>query len=131
MDYDFERSDFPIYRGIRNQKGYGLGGVFRKLFRFIIPIIKQHSVPILRSVGESALKGATNFASDTLAGQNIKDSANRRLMETLNELKDKAGMKGSGINKRKFQDDFGYSKKKKKLTRNIKKTKRRKKDIFD
>jgi hypothetical protein len=134
METEYEKSDFPVFRGMRNQRGYGLGGVFRKLFRYIMPVIKQHGMPILKSVGESAVKGAANFATDTIAGKNIKESANKRLMETFDELKQKAGMKGSGINKRKLIENFNFIRKKQKLTRKINPTKKkfsRKKDIFD
>jgi hypothetical protein len=134
MEMEYEKTDFPIYRGIRHQRGYGLGGVFRKLFRYIMPKIKQHGIPILKSFGESAVKGAANFAQDTIAGKNIQESGNQRLMETINELKQKAGMKGSGINKRKLENNFNFITKKQKLIQKLKKTKKkvkRRKDIFD
>ena len=98
-----------------------------------MPIIKQHGIPILKSVGESTVKGAANFATDTIAGKNIKESANK-VMETFDELKQKAGMKGSGINKRKLLENFNYTHKKPKLTQKINRKKKkltRKKDIFD
>jgi len=114
-------NDFPIYRGVINQRGYGLGGVFRKIFRYIMPIIKTHSLPILKSVGKATLKGATEFANDALDGKDIKESAEKRLLETLNDLKLKTSFqKGSGI--------------KRKLTRKIQKKKSKNKrisDIFD
>ena len=83
---DHEEFNFPVFRGMRHQRGYGLGGIFRKMFRYIMPIIKQHGIPILKSVGESTVKGAANFATDTIAGKNIKESANKRLMETFDEF---------------------------------------------
>jgi hypothetical protein len=134
MEMDHEEFNFPVFRGMRHQRGYGLGGIFRKMFRYIMPIIKQHGIPILKSVGESTVKGAANFATDTIAGKNIKESANKRLMETFDELKEKAGMKGSGINKRKLLENFNYTHKKPKLTQKFnhkKKKLTRKKDIFD
>ena len=139
MDYeDFysKQSDFPVYRGIRHQRGYGLGGVFRKLFRFIIPLMKEHAMPILKSVGESAIKGAANFAQDTIAGKNVKESVSKRLSETVDDLKRKASMNGSGINKRKnySEIDFFENKIKKKKLNNKKrkkKSEKRKSDIFD
>ena len=108
---------FPVYRGIRYQKGYGLGRVFSRLFRYIMPIIKEKGLPILKSVGETALKGVSNLASDALKGKNIKQSAEERLMETFSELKNKAGMQGNGINR-------------KKLTRELKKKTQKEKKTF-
>ena len=115
-------SDFPVFRGVKYQTGHGLGGVFKKLFRFIMPIVREHGLPLLRSVGETALKGVSNLASDAIKGKNIKESAEQRFKETFNELKDKSLMKGSGINR-----------KRKSLIRTLihKKSKKKKKDIFD
>jgi hypothetical protein len=121
MDYEKYYNDqieFPTYRGVRYQRGQGLGGVFRKLFRWIAPIIKQHGAPILKSVGESGIQGLTNFAKDALEGKDIKQSAQDRFTETIDDLKKKATMKGNGI-------------KRKKLIRKLKKIRKRKLDIFD
>lgn len=115
-------TSFPVYRGVRYQKGFGLGGVFRKLFRYIIPIIKEKGIPILKSVGETAIKGVSNLAKDALSGKNVKQSAEQRMMESFNELKQKAGMTGNGIKRRR-----------KKLTRKVNFNFKKKKhlDIFD
>jgi hypothetical protein len=40
-------SDFPVYRGYANQRGYGLGGIFKTLYKFIMPMFKTHALPIL------------------------------------------------------------------------------------
>ena len=124
MDYEKYYNDqieFPTYRGVRYQRGYGLGGVFRKLFRYIVPFVKEHYVPILKTVGKTALNSATNLANDALEGKNIKESAKQRLKETFEDLKKKADMKGNGINKGR----------KRQLTRKLKANKKRKLDIFD
>ena len=98
--------------------------------------MKEHAIPILKSVGESAIKGAANFAQDTIAGKNVKESVNKRLSETVDDLKRKASMNGSGINKRKnySEIDFFENKIKKKKLNNKKrkkKSEKRKSDIFD
>jgi hypothetical protein len=93
MDYEKYYNDqieFPTYRGVRYQRGQGLGGVFRKLFRWIAPIIKQHGAPILKSVGETGLQGLTNFAKDALEGKDLKQSAQDRFTETIDDLKKKS-----------------------------------------
>jgi hypothetical protein len=113
---------FPTYKGVRYQRGYGLGNVFKRFFKWIVPIIKEKAVPVLKDVGkkvgESVISGTTNFARDALDGKDIKESAKTRFEETKNEIKSKIEQRGEGINKRK-----------KKLIRTI--SKRHKKDIFD
>ena len=113
---------FPTYKGVRYQRGYGLGNVFKRFFKWIVPIIKEKAVPVLKDVGkkvgESVISGTTKFARDALDGKDIKESAKTRFEETKNEIKSKIEQRGEGINKRK-----------KKLIRTI--SKRQKKDIFD
>ena len=114
--------NFPTYKGVRYQGGYGLGNVFKRFFKWIVPIIKDKAVPVLKDVGkkvgESVISGTTNFARDALDGKDIKESAKTRFEETKNEIKSKIEQRGEGINKRK-----------KKLISTI--SKRQKKDIFD
>ncbi len=31
---------FPVYRGLRQQRGHGIGGLFRGLFRTVVPMLK-------------------------------------------------------------------------------------------
>ena len=81
-----------------------------------MPIIKEHGVPILKSVGSSILKGTTNFADDAIQGKDFKESAKRRIEETFDELKSKANMRGKGYKKRR-------------LTKKLKH--KRKNDLFD
>ena len=105
MDYDKYYLDqatiFPTYKGIRPQRGNGLGNVFKKFFRWIMPIVKAHAKPVLKSVGESVLKGTTEFAKDALDGKDLKESAKSRIIETTEDLKSKFNMKGKGINTKK------------------------------
>lgn len=130
MDYEKyflqPQNTFPTYKGVKYQGGYGLGNVFKRFFRWIVPIIKEHAVPVLKDVGkkvgESVLTGTTNFARDALDGKDIKESAKTRLDETTKEIKNKFYQKGEGINKRK---------KKKKLIQTIRNKKKIKLDIFD
>ena len=45
-------SGLPVFTGYPNQKGYGLGGVFRQLFNWFAPLIKTHALPLLKKGGE-------------------------------------------------------------------------------
>ncbi len=57
------------YRGTRMQRGYGIGGIFRSLARFAMPLFKKSA----DSVGKRALKAATEVGQDVLDGKNFKE----------------------------------------------------------
>jgi hypothetical protein len=91
----------PVYRGVQFQRGYGLGGVFRKFFTWVIPILRQHAIPIAKTFGEEVIKSASNLANDALEGKNIKDSAKIRIDESMKNLSRKAGVQaGEGYKRR-------------------------------
>ena len=57
MDYEKyflqqQPTNFPTYKGVRYQGGYGLGNVFKRFFKWIVPIIKDKAVPVLKDVGK-------------------------------------------------------------------------------
>lgn len=48
--------NLKVYTGTTYQNGYGLGGILntlRKSFSWILPILKTHAVPLLKSGAES------------------------------------------------------------------------------
>jgi hypothetical protein len=120
--YYLDPKPFPTYKGIRYQRGNGIGNIFKKFFRWIVPIVKEHAVPglkdVAKKVGESVLTGTTNFAKDALDGKDIKESAKTRFEETKDNLK--TMFTGKGINKRK---------RKRKIIKTL--NKKVKRDIFD
>ena len=81
----------PVFRGSSYQRGYGFGDVFKKFFRWILPIVKQHAAPIAKTVGQEALKSAVNIANDALDGKDFGDSSKSRIKESLNNLSVKYG----------------------------------------
>lgn len=114
----------PYYRGISYQKGYGLGGIFRRIFRAALPYIVRGT----KTVGKEALVTGSRVMSDVLAGQDIKTAAKNRTKESGKNLAKKAlskmqSMIGSGGYKRK--------RKTKKKIISSKKLKGRGRDIFD
>ena len=129
MDYyehfkNQEGSDLPLYRGFANQRGHGLGNWFRSFFRFVVPLVKKHAVPVLKKgatiVGTEAIKTAANIATDTIAG---KDTGKERINEGIDEISKKWNSQ-RGSDKRKFhKKEISIVRKQKKL--------RRLKDIFD
>lgn len=117
---------YPVYIGTPYQKGYGLGGVFRKFFKWVLPILKEHALPIVKTVGKEVLRGASNIANDKLNGKNLKESAKARIKESLNSLAESV-QSGEGYKRKQKQNKI------KKLI-SIKKFSKKKKrflDIFD
>lgn len=94
----------PYYQGISYQKGYGLGGIFRRLFRSAFPFIVKGT----KAIGKEALRTGTRVASDVLSGQDFKESVKSRTKESGKHLAQKAinnveSMIGKGKYKRKRQ----------------------------
>ena len=50
------------YRGARFQRGYGIGGIFKGLARYAIPLFKQGA----KVAGKRALQAATEVGQDVL-----------------------------------------------------------------
>ena len=121
----------PVFTGYSNQKGHGLGGIFRKLTSFILPLLKTHALPLLKRggqvIGTEVIKTASNIANDTISGKNFEKSAKENIQDAVNNLAEKAHsalQKGSGHKNRKRKGI--------KLRKQDRKFKiRRLKDIFD
>ncbi len=64
------------------QRGYGIGGIFRSLARFAMPLFKKSA----ESVGKPALKVATEVGRDVLDGKSFKESAKSRGREVFKDL---------------------------------------------
>jgi hypothetical protein len=58
------------YRGARFQRGYGIGGIFKSLARYAIPLFKQSA----KIVGKRALQAATEVGQHVLRGKNVRES---------------------------------------------------------
>ena len=70
------------FRGTRMQRGYGIGGIFRSLARFAMPLFKKSA----ESVGKRALKAATEVGKDVLDGKSFKESTKSRGREVFKDL---------------------------------------------
>jgi hypothetical protein len=57
------------YRGARFQRGYGIGGIFKSLARYAIPLFNQGA----KVVGKGALQAATEVDQDVLQGKNVRE----------------------------------------------------------
>ena len=52
------------------QRGHGLGSIFGRLFRFVLPIIKK----IAPAIGQKALQTNVRIANDVADEQSFKDA---------------------------------------------------------
>jgi hypothetical protein len=107
MDQSGHGSDYSIYRGAYQQRGYGLGGAFRRFFKWIVPVFQQHALPVLESgaktVGKEALNSISNIVKDVSAGKNVKESAQEHFNSAMDNLKEKAenALAGRGIKRKR------------------------------
>jgi hypothetical protein len=64
-----------IFKGVRIQRGYGLGSIFSRMFRFAMPLFKRG----VKHVAKTAGKTGVSFLSDAVSGANLKESAKSHL----------------------------------------------------
>lgn len=96
---------YDFYKGSPYQRGYGLGGAFRRFFSWIVPIFKQHALPTikdgLKELGKTTLLTTADFAKDVAYGKDIKSSFQERVSSGIDEIKDHVEKKLRGSGKRK------------------------------
>ena len=89
--------NLPAFHGARSQRGYGLGSIFKGLFRWATPHLKQG----VKALGKKALQTGVNVAQDMLAGENLTTATSKRVKQALsdmpsqNSLQSGAGQKAS------------------------------------
>lgn len=128
----------PVFKAAPYQRGFGFGSVFKRIFRWIVPIIKQHAIPVVKSAGKEVLKSAVNIATDTLDGKDFKTSARDQAKKSLTKFSNQYGngktRRPSKKKKKKLLFKKVKSKKKSSLlskSNNTTLKKKRKLDIFD
>ncbi|GFS62525.1 uncharacterized protein TNCV_1263041 [Trichonephila clavipes] len=86
----FERgqigSGLTHYKGINFQKDYGIGGIFRRLFRAALPFLVKGG----KTIGKEVLMTGSRVASDVLSGENFKEAVKTRSRESGKKLAQKA-----------------------------------------
>ena len=82
----------PAFQGARFQRGYGLGSIFRGLFRWAVPHLKQHA----EMLGKKALQTGVNVAQDVLAGENFKTAVTKQGKKALGLTSQKSPQSGAG-----------------------------------
>jgi hypothetical protein len=119
----------PVFKGANYQKGYGFGDVFKRFFKWIVPVIKKHAAPVVATVGKEALKSGINIANDALDGKDFVESSRKRIKDSLNNLSEQYG-KGK-IKKKRLIKGYKLIGNKIKKVQSKKKQGKRKLDIFD
>ena len=104
-----------FYAGVKHQRGYGLGGIFSKIGRFVIPLLK----PVAKSIGRQVLRSGTLVADDILKGESPAAAFKKNLKRDAKELFRKASKPKN--KKRRVSKKAVISKKKRP----------RKRDVFD
>ncbi|GFX75640.1 uncharacterized protein F54H12.2 [Trichonephila clavipes] len=94
------------YKGINFQKGYGIGGIFRRLFRAALPFLVKGG----KTIGNEVLMTGSRVASDVLSGENFKEAVKTRSRGSGKKLAQKAidrvqSMVGRGQYKRKHSPE--------------------------
>jgi hypothetical protein len=82
------------FRGARMQRGYGIGGIFKSLARYAIPLLEQGA----KVVGKRALQAAVEVGQDVLQGKNVK-SRGKQAVSDVAENAAKKVMTGKGFKK--------------------------------
>lgn len=78
--------DYPVYRGLSRQYGYGLGSIFRSAMRTVIPILKPVAKAGLESVKEQGLAAIKDIASGKNVKEVLKSRGKSAAKSTLNRL---------------------------------------------
>lgn len=103
-----------VFRGPLYQRGYGLGGYFRKFFKWLIPIAEKHVLPQIKSgasvVGKQAIESLAEIAKDSVKGRNFKESFQERTNEAIENLRERADKSLSGKGKRKLKRKIIFKK---------------------
>ena len=79
------------------QRGAGLGGIFRTIFRAILPMAKTAG----KFVGKTMLRSGADAATDLLEGHNLKQVMKRRGRQAAGDLMQEAANKMKGGKRRK------------------------------
>jgi hypothetical protein len=96
-------NDYNVYRGRSFQKGFGIGGMFRKFFKWIVPIVRKVGSPLLESgaqaLGTEIVNSGSKFANDVFRGRNVNESLKENFSNSVDNLKSKIEKKfyGTGI----------------------------------
>ena len=87
-------STITPYSGATWQRGYGVGSIFRGLFKMAMPLARNAGKSLLKA----GVKGGVGLAQDALRGRNVKQAAKRRFAGAMGDVL--KGMTGQPRRKR-------------------------------
>ena len=90
--------NLPAFHGARFQQGYGLGSIFKGLFRWAMPHLQQGA----KVLGKKALQTGAQVAQDVLEGNNVNTALAKRSKEAIGGLVSQVG-RGRKATKTKVQ----------------------------
>ena len=105
----------PVFRAEPLQSGYGLGGLFRGLYRSVSPSLKKG----LAAVGKRALKAGADILEDVVVNKTpIKQAVKKRAKSEMQTIKNQIkGSQQKPINRSTLNSNQVIKPKKKKQTR--------------
>lgn len=85
--------------GLPYQRGAGLGSIFKRIFRTILPYAKSAG----ESIGKTLLSTGADIATDVVSGENLKSSVKKNTRKAAANLLETAAnkMKGGKLGNRK------------------------------
>ena len=123
------------YIGPSFQKGYGLGGIFSRLFRAAIPIFKSTAPALMKSgakaLAREAVTTGANIAVDALKGDDWKEAASKRSKAAAQKLILKGASQINSMFDGKRKAPAQPVQNKRRKTIKARKVRRRQRDIFD
>ena len=84
--------NLPAFHGARFQRGYGLGSIFKGLFRWAMPHLQQGA----KMLGKRALQTGVQVAQDVLGGENVKTATKKRAKQALGLPSQNSSQSGAG-----------------------------------
>ena len=108
--------DFPVFRGSRYQRGYGIGSLLSSVLRTAIPLVKKAG----KVIGKQALKTSLDIGQDLMDGKNFRQSAKQRGLQSARNLTQKTINRlsnGSQTIKRKKRKTVNVSSNKQRKTK--------------
>lgn len=87
--YIDQASGIAHFSGPHSQRGHGLGGIFKSLFRAAVPLFKK-AAPIVKAAAKTVAKEAArtglNVIDDVMHDQNVADALAARGSATAEKL---------------------------------------------
>ena len=78
------------FHGTRIQRGYGLGGILRGMFNWLLP----HAKTAAKTIGNEALRTGVGVTQDVMQGQDFQSSIKSRAANSVRGLAKRAAING-------------------------------------